>query len=264
MDTKNQNNSPLAIKTSENGNGKGHYSPPVKSKPLTVEEELEAARKQAEENAIRIANLEKEKQQRDKEEADRLAKEKAEATERMQFQAFKQFLANVTPQSMQVPASTTTVVPEEPIKAVKPEPVKEAVSYSYDACDETSGGLLGSDTNRLIKTMGGTAVVLVLLYMAILSLFGKANDSVSLMFDSFPLRMYINLLIEVVAIGIGFLGLRLLFPEQYKYVHSKINSLCSPKTDWERASPEFRLRFASEQLWRFAFLFVLALMVIFT
>ncbi len=226
---------------------------------LTVEEELELAKKEAEENQLRIAQLEAEKKKRDEDEAIRIAKEQAEAEERKQFQAFKQFVASVG-----VSASSMSPVIDTPESTVKAQAIKEEV-YAYKSeAKEPSGGLFGENTSYLIRVMGGTAVVLVVLYLAILSLFGKANDSVSLMFDSFPLRMYINLLIEVVAIGIGFIGLRLLFPEQYKYVHSKINSLCSPKQDWAASSPEFRLRFASEQLWRFAFLFVLALMVIFT
>lgn len=246
----------IQMKSSSNGKGASIDVLKVTEKELSVEEALEAARQQAEDAQKYIVKLEAEKKKRDQEEQARKAREATEIQERQQFEAFKAFMSKVS-----VPKVDEVVQVEQPQKVT--EPVVPAPVAPAPIRQERSG-LFGEDTNRLIATMGGTTVVLVLLYLLMLGLFGKANDSMKLMFDSFPLRMYINVLIEVVAIGVGFLGLRLLFPEQYKYVHSKLNSLCSPKLDWEASSPEFRLRFASEQLWRFAFLFVLALMVIFT
>ncbi len=245
----------IQMKTPSNGKGTGADTMKINESNLSVEDALAAAKKEAEKQQVYILKLEKEKQERERQEQERKAKLQAEAEERMQFDAFKAFMSKVA-----VPKTAEVVEVEQPKVA---EPVASVPQAPVAVVREKSG-LFGEDTNRLIATMGGTTVVLVLLYLLMLGLFGKANDSMKLMFDSFPLRMYINVLIEVVAIGVGFLGLRLLFPEQYKYVHSKLNSLCSPKLDWEASSPEFRLRFASEQLWRFAFLFVLALMVIFT
>lgn len=216
----------------------------------SVDEALAVAKAEAERQQKYILQLEAEKTAREEQERQRKAKEAAEAQERKQFEAFKSFMA-------QVGKAESTVTSIEEVKVEKVEPKVEPKVYE-------ASGLFGESTNRLIATMGGTVVVLVVLYLILLGLFGKANDSVALMFDSFPLRMYINVIIVVLAVGVGFLGLRLLFPEQYKYVHSKIESVCSPKQDWVASSPEFRLRFASEQLWRFAFLFVLALMVIFS
>lgn len=236
-------------------NGKGTFADVLKvnGQGMSVEEALEAAREKAEEAQKYIVRLEAEKKKRDQEEQARTEREAAEKQERQQFEAFKAFMSKVA-----VPKAAEVLEVEQPKVAEPVAPVQQA------PIRQERSGLFGEDTNRLIATMGGSAVVLALLYLLILALFGKANDSMKLIFDSFPLRMYINLIIVVVAVGVGFLGLRLLFPEQYKYVHSKLNSLCSPKLDWEASSPEFRLRFASEQLWRFAFLFVLALMVIFT
>lgn len=222
-------------------------------KELSVEDALSAAKREAEKQQEYIIKLEGEKKKRDAEEQARKAREAAEQEERKQFEAFKAFMSKVS-----VPKTAEV---EQPQKVTEPvAPVQQAPA----SVRQERSGLFGEDTNRLIYTMGGTAVVLAVLYLVLLGLFGKANDSVKVMFDSFPLRTYISILIIVIATGIGFLGLRLLFPEQYKYVHSKLNSLCSPKLDWEASSPEFRLRFASEQLWRFAFLFVLSLMVIFS
>lgn len=234
-------------------NGKGAA---IDVAPISVEEALEAAKKEAAKQQQYILKLENEKQERERQEKERKAKLQAEAEERKQFEAFKAFMSKVT---VTVPKTEEV----EYQKATEPAVVVTEQIKKAPATREKSG-LFGEDTNRLIYTMGGTAVALAVLYLILLGLFGKANDSVKIMFDSFPLRTYISLLIVVLATGLGFLGLRLLFPEQYKYVHSKFNSLCSPKKDWEESSPEFRLRFASEQLWRFAFLFVLSLMVIFS
>lgn len=244
----------IQMKPSPNGKGTSADALKVAEKELSVEDALENARKKAEEAQSYIIKLEAEKKKRDEEEQARKIREAAEKQERQQFEAFKAFMSKVSvpkvEESTQVFEQPKVV---EPVAPVQPVPVRAERS-----------GLFGEDTNRLIATMGGTTVALAVLYLILLGLFGKANDSVRVIFASFPLRMYISLLIEVIATGIGFLGLRLLFPEQYKYVHSKLNSLCSPKQDWGDASPEFRLRFASEQLWRFAFLFVLSLMVIFS
>lgn len=243
----------IQMKPSSNGNGKTADTLKI-GQELSVEDALEAAKKQAEEAQLYIKRLEGEKKKREEEEQARKAREAAEKQERQQFEAFKAFMSKVA-------------VPKVEIQVEQPQKVDEPVAPAPVApapIRQERSGLFGEDTNRLIATMGGTAVVLAVLYLILLGLFGKANDSVKVMFDSFPLRTYISLLIVVFATGIGFLGLRLLFPEQYKYVHSKLNSLCSPKLDWEASSPEFRLRFASEQLWRFAFLFVLSLMVIFS
>lgn len=242
----------INLKPLPNGKGKASDVPNIAEEAISVEDALEAAKKEAEKQQKYILKLENEKKERERQENERNLKLQAEAEERKQFEAFKSFMSKVA-----VPKVAEVLEVEQP-------KVTEPVAPVQQAPRQERSGLFGEDTNRLIATMGGTTVVLVLLYLLMLALFGKANDSMKLMFDSFPLRMYINVLIEVVAIGVGFLGLRLLFPEQYKYVHSKLNSLCSPKLDWEASSPEFRLRFASEQLWRFAFLFVLALMVIFT
>lgn len=242
----------IKMNTSPKGNGKGASTDVLKvnEEQLSVEDALAAAKKEAERQQQYILKLENEKTEHERQENERKLKLQAEAEERKQFEAFKSFMSKVA-----VTKTAEALEVEQPkvTEPVAPAPIRQERS-----------GLFGEDTNRLIYTMGGTAVVLAVLYLVLLGLFGKANDSVKVMFDSFPLRTYISLLIVVFATGIGFLGLRLLFPEQYKYVHSKLNSLCSPKLDWESSSPEFRLRFASEQLWRFAFLFVLSLMVIFS
>jgi hypothetical protein len=109
----------------------------------------------------------------------------------------------------------------------------------------------------------GVGVAIFVALMFALSGDGNTSSSMQNMFNAFPLRFLINVLLVASSLGIAFCYCYFFHPEVWGYFHSKIKTQCSPQQDWNASPPQFRLQFLSDLFWKWALLFILAFLVIF-
>lgn len=121
-------------------------------------------------------------------------------------------------------------------------------------------------TPNALKSLAVTFAIGVAIFIGLMYMFGgegSGSPSMENMFNAFPLRALINILLIGSALGISFAYVRFFHPEVWGYFHSKIKTQCSPNQDWNASPPQFRIQFVADLFWKWALLFILAFLVVF-
>lgn len=200
-------------------------------------------------------------------------KQELDAKKDALFEFFQQNFGGV-PQSIPVQASVeinaseiASAIAKEVAKALDDKfpkgVIQEVALASTTPVPEWKGSI---STPNALKSLAVTFAIGVAIFMGLMYMFGgegSSSPSMQNMFNAFPLRALINVLLIGSSLGISFAYVRFFHPEIWGYFHSKIKTQCSPQQDWNASPPSFRIQFVADLFWKWALLFILAFLVVF-
>jgi hypothetical protein len=119
-------------------------------------------------------------------------------------------------------------------------------------------------TPNALKSLAGVVALGVAIFIGLMfMLSGEGSSSVENMFNAFPLRTLLNVVMIGSSLGIALMYLRFFHPSAWGYFHSKIHTQCTPQKDWNDSPPQFRIQFVADTIWKWVLVCALFYLVIF-
>lgn len=123
----------------------------------------------------------------------------------------------------------------------------------------------GISTTRAVAAISAIVVILGLIFWRLCVAevgANPANDGVLRMLNTSGLRLMLNVLFWAASILVGISYIYFFLPDLWRWLHNRIISDVSLKTDFEQCTPYQRLNFFTLNIWLPAFLFALCLLAI--